>query len=223
MLAKKPGNRLTEYTPDYVVFDLETTGISCHHDEVIEISAVKVRNGKVVDEFTTLVNPCRPIPYQASQVNHIYDDMVRNCPTFECALKHFLEFAGNAVLVGHNINSFDMKFIRRDAEKYWGQTIGNDFIDTFLMARQKLPQLNHYRLVDLAEHYGISSDGAHRALADCRMNQKVFEFLGKESKAKTEGLPTCPKCGELLKKRNGRYGEFWGCTGYPLCRFTKNL
>ena len=77
MLSNTQGRKLNSYTPDYVLFDLETTGISCETDDVIEISAVKVAGGKIVDEFSTLVNPGRPIPAQASAVNGITDEMVQ--------------------------------------------------------------------------------------------------------------------------------------------------
>lgn len=176
-MSDKRGKLLNKYTPDYVVFDLETTGISPKTDEVIEISAVKVRSGKAAEEFNTLVNPKRRIPYGASQVNGITDDMVADAPLFEDVLKEFLEFTEGFVLVGHNIANFDMKFIYRDAMKFYGQIPTNDYVDTLNVARRHLPGLGHYRLVDLAEHYGISAKGAHRAINDCRMNQKVYECM----------------------------------------------
>jgi len=224
MLSNTPGCKLNHYVSDYVVFDLETTGTSCSCDAVVELSAVKVQGGQLVDEFSTLVNPGCPIPYYASNVNGIYDDMVQDSPCFESVLQAFLDFAGEDVLVGHNIHSFDMKFINRDAMKYWGLSVGNNYIDTLPMSRQLLPQLPHHRLVDLAAYYGISARGAHRALNDCRMNQQVFERLSRElGKAAEKGLQLCPRCGQLLKKRSGRYGDFWGCSGYPDCRYTRNV
>ena len=226
MLSRKTGKKLNTYVPDYVVFDLETTGVSCNSDDVVEISAVKVINGEIVDEFTTLVNPGRPIPYSASEVNGITDDMVKDSPFFEEALSGFLEFVGDAVLVGHNIHTFDMKFLYRDAERFWGKTIGNDYIDTLLVARMYLPQLSHFKLVDLADYYKISAVGAHRALNDCRMNQIVFEHLSKEManpSADAKTVKKCPKCGNVLRKRKGRYGEFWGCMSYPGCTYTRNI
>ena len=226
MLSKKCGRKLNTYVSDYVVFDLETTGISYATDEVVEISAVKVQNGKVVDEFTTLVNPGCPIPYYASEVNGITDDMVADSPSFEKALSDFLTFVGDAVLVGHNIHTFDMKFLYRDAERFWGETIGNDYIDTLQIAKAYLPGLRHHRLVDLADYYGIDAEGAHRALNDCRMNQMVFEYLGKEIANPTDeakAVKKCPRCGNVLRRRNGRYGEFWGCMSYPECKFTENI
>lgn len=119
-MSNQRGKQLNKYVPDYVLYDLETTGISANYDEVIEISAVKVRGGKIIDEFSTLVNPGRTIPYGASAVNHIYDEMVSDAPEFEEVLPLFLAFIGNDILVGHNIASFDMKFLYRDFEKYMG-------------------------------------------------------------------------------------------------------
>ncbi len=225
MLGDKRGRKIDKYVGDYVVFDLETTGTSWASDAVVEISAIKVEKGKVVDTFSILVNPERPIPFRASEVNHIYDDMVKDAPVFKKALADFDAFVGEGFLVGHNIHTFDMKFIWRDAEYYWGRTIANDYIDTLSLARQCLPQLSHYKLVDLASHYHISTDGAHRALADCSMNQKVFEKLGEElaNPAVTANMKVCPRCGQFLKKRSGKFGEFWGCSGYPACRYTENI
>lgn len=227
MLENKRGRQLYIYTPDYVLFDLETTGISCMTDEVIEISAVKVRNGQVTDEFSELVNPGRPIPYAASRVNHITDQMVEDAPQFAQVLEQFLAFAEKDVLVGHNIGSFDMQFLYRDCERYLGQILANDYIDTLSLSKTVFPSWRHRRLSDLAEYYGISTVGAHRALADCRMNQKVYENLGKEMEALnrkgTDAIKICPKCQMPMKKRSGRYGEFWGCTGFPKCRYTENL
>ena len=177
-MAKAGGNLLNTYVADYVVFDLETTGISPKTDEVIEISAVKVKQGKVTDEFSTLVNPKCRIPYGASRVNGITDDMVAEAPFFEQVLEEFLEFIKGFVLVGHNIARFDMNFLYRDVEKYFERSLPNDYIDTLQMARRELPDLEHHRLTDLAEYYGISAEGAHRALNDCRMNQQVFEKMG---------------------------------------------
>lgn len=179
-MADKRGTQQTKYTPDYVVFDLETTGISRVYDEVVEISAVKVRGGKVVDEFSTLVNPGRHIPAGASQVNGITDQMVAHAPRFSKVLQEFLDFTEGYPLVGHNIASFDMKFICRDAEKYYGSLPSNDYVDTLPLARKHLPNLSHHKLTDLASYYGLTTDGAHRALNDCRMNQQVYECMVKE-------------------------------------------
>lgn len=226
MLGNTKGKLINQYTPDYVIFDLETTGISCRYDEIIEISAVKVRGGNVIEEFSELVNPGRPIPFAASSVNHISDDMVAGAPPFLEVLPRFLKFIEEDTLVGHNISTFDMKFLYRDCEKYFGQTLTNNYIDTLRLSARCFPEMHHHRLCDMAEHYGIATEGAHRALADCIMTQQVFEKLAGELRHATSRvapMTACPECGMPLIKRNGRYGEFWGCTGYPDCRYTRNV
>lgn len=252
MLGNTPGKEQRKYVPDYVVYDLETTGISCQRDEVIEISAIRVRGGNPVATFTQLVNPGMPIPYGASRVNHIYDNMVSDKPKFSQVLGEFIDFIGDDVLVGHNIKGFDMNFIYRDCQRYFGQTIDNDYIDTLHMAKKCFPGWKHRKLENLAEHYGIPTQGAHRALQDCHMNQQVFELMAKESGAfsATNGMssmkiPThgerqhengyglatqskeadrhCPRCSAVLKKRHGKFGWFWGCSSFPACRYTENI
>lgn len=221
MTERCKGRRLAKYVPDYVVFDLETTGTSVVNDDIIEISAIKVEAGKVADTFSTLVNPGRRIPYYATAVNGITDEMVEDAPLLDQALGDFLEFAGNSILVGHNIQSFDLNFIYDAAMSLFGVVVDNDFIDTLHMSRSCLPQLKHHKLVDIAAYFHISSEGAHRALNDCVMNQKCFEELGKlQCNIEVE---VCPRCGGELKKRNGRFGEFYGCSNFPKCRFTKNI
>lgn len=226
MLSDNRGKLLNEYVKDYVIFDLETTGTSCYTDQVVEISAIKVLDEKIVEEFSTLVNPGIPIPYYASIVNGITDDMVSDAVSFDVALADFVNFIGDLPLVGHNIHSFDMKFIYRDLEKYFGKVLDNDYIDTLKLSRMFLPMLSHHKLVDLAAYYNISTMGAHRALNDCRMNQQVYYLLSKEMSEEgreRNGIKLCPNCGQVLKRRKGRFGEFFGCGGYPECRYTENI
>ena len=223
MLGTKRGKKVDQYFSAYVVFDLETTGVSCYRDKVVEISAIKVEKGQIADEFTSLVNPGCPIPYAASQVNGITDEMVKDAPAFDKVLADFLDFAGDGVLVGHNIHTFDMNFIYRDCEAFLGKIPENDYVDTLGLARICLPRLKHHKLTDLAEYYSISTEGAHRALNDCRMNQIIYEHLGVELEKAQKYLKKCPRCGKFLLQRNGRYGCFLGCSGYPVCKYTENL
>ena len=109
-----------------------------------------------------------------------------------------------------------------------GVVLPNDFVDTLRLAKIVFPDWKHRRLGDLANYYGISTVGAHRALTDCKMNQKVFELLGKELSGEgtadvRQNVKTCPKCGMTMVKRKGKFGEFWGCKGFPDCRYTENI
>ncbi|MBR1797404.1 MAG: 3'-5' exonuclease [Clostridiales bacterium] len=166
-----------EILTDYVLFDLETTGLYPETDEVIEIAALRVAGGEVVSEFSTLVDPGIHIPYVASRVNGITDDMVKGAPPMDRVLREFVDFVGDSVLMGHNIVRFDMRFIQKDACKYLGCKIGNELADTLMIARSLLPELPSRSLASLAQHYNVSYAGAHRALADCYINKKVYDCM----------------------------------------------
>ncbi len=228
MIQRNKGKRLNKFAENYVVFDLETTGINQERDAIIEISAIKVQNHEVIGEFSTLVNPGRHIPAGATAVNGITDDMVKDAPTIKTAMEDFLLFIENNVLVGHNIHTFDMNFIYDAALNFLGKEIKNDYVDTLYMARRYLPQLSHHKLTDVASHFGIQTEGAHRALFDCMMNQGCYEELGKLMEkcpevAYEEKELVCPICGGELILRKGRFGMFYGCSGFPECRYTRNV
>lgn len=220
MTERNKGKRLAKYVGDYVVFDLETTGISVAKDDIVEISAVRARGGAVTDTFSTLINPGRTIPADATAVNGITDEMVREAPGLKEALSGFLEFIGRDVLVGHNIHTFDLNFVYDAALALYGKKVDNDYIDTLYLAKRCLPGISSYKLTDLAAHFGVSAAGAHRALNDCVMNQKCYEELGKLLGG--AGIELCPRCGGELVKRSGKFGVFFGCSNYPSCRYTKN-
>lgn len=228
MTQRNKGRRLNGYMEDYIVFDLETTGINQVRDAIIEISAVKVEKHQVVSDFSTLVNPERHIPAAATAVNGITDEMVKDAPDVRTAMEGFLEFIGSSVLVGHNIHTFDMNFAYDAALTYLGKELKNDYIDTLYMARRCLPELPHHKLTDVAGHFGLKTEGAHRALFDCMMNQGCYEELGKIMEKKKKDSPSgeeeelvCPVCGCELALRKGKFGMFYGCGGFPQCRYTR--
>lgn len=177
MLSTTTGSQLRERIRDYIVFDFETTGVSVKKDDIIEIAALKVIDQKIVGEFSTLVNPQRPIPYYASKVNGIWNNMVENAPIIDDILPAFLDFIEELPLVGHNINTFDLKVLYRECHRIYKKMPDNQFVDTLILSRKLLPNLEHHKLTDLAEYYNIETKGAHRALADCYMNQAVYEMM----------------------------------------------
>ena len=156
----------------YVVFDIETTGFSAIKDKIIEIGAVKVVNGKIIDKFSTFVNPERPIPFEITKLTSITDDMVMEYPNIEVILPQFLEFAKDAVLVAHNA-SFDVGFIEQNC-RY--QDIEPKFIsvDTVALARVLLPTLSKYKLNIVAKALGISLENHHRAVDDAGATAEIF-------------------------------------------------
>ena len=224
-MSQNRGKRLQKYVGDYIVFDLETTGVRTDFDQIIEISAIKVQDHQAGAQFSTLVNPGRRIPPGATKVNGITDEMVKDAPPLEKVLKDFADFIGDEILIGHNIHTFDLLFLYRDAPEILGRSIANDYIDTLYLARKCLPQLKHHRLTDLAEYFDVDTAGAHRALNDCVMNQICYEELGNifQHQAPAQSDVLCPQCGSEMIRRKGKFGEFFGCSNFPRCRGTRKI
>ncbi|MEG1990162.1 MAG: PolC-type DNA polymerase III [Clostridia bacterium] len=169
--------------PDtYCVFDLETTGFKAGNDKITEIAVVKVKNGKIIDEFSTFVNPERPIPKQVQEITHITEDMVENAPKTEEALIKFLEFTKDSILVAHN-STFDLSFITYFAKEY-NLEVNNKAIDTLVISREIYDYYPNHKLGTIAEMMGISLEGAHRAINDARATAKVFNQMIKDVTAK---------------------------------------
>lgn len=215
------GKNLREYIEDYVVFDLETTGLDLRTDEIIEVAGVKVRKGKVVDTFSSLVKPDKEISPKTVEITHITKDMVDGAPRLKDVLSKFLEFIDGEVLVGHNIAMFDIKIIKRECKRLFNKTIKNDFVDTLPYSRKVLNDMRSHRLISISRHFGINTENAHRALADCYMNYECFEKMNSVQNKGKEKREKCPSCKGHLVKKNSIYGAFVGCTNFPECRYIK--
>lgn len=161
----------------YVVFDIETTGLSKEKEMITEIGAVKVEDGKIIDRFSTFVNPQRPISAEITKLTGITDDMVKDAPTIENVLPEFLKFCEDTVLVAHNA-SFDTGFIRIAAERAGLGELHHTIVDTLELARALLPELNKHKLDIVCEHLGVTLNGHHRAVNDAEATAEVFiKFL----------------------------------------------
>ncbi|MDD6023107.1 MAG: 3'-5' exonuclease [Oscillospiraceae bacterium] len=156
----------------FVCLDFETTGLSCNHDCVTEIGAVKVIDGELVSKFSTLVNPGRPIPPRVVALTGITNDMVEDHPRIEEILPLFLGFLGNLPLVCHNAK-FDCKFLERDLAKTF-RTIENPVDDTLRLARIKCPGLPAYKLGYLTDYFQIPLSDAHRAWCDAEATARLY-------------------------------------------------
>ena len=161
----------------YVVFDIETTGLSKEKEMITEIGAVKVADGKIIDRFSTFVNPQRPISAEITKLTGLTDDMVKDAPTIENVLPEFLKFCEDTVLVAHNA-SFDTGFIRIAAERAGLGELHHTIVDTLELARALLPELNKHKLDIVCEHLGVTLNGHHRAVNDAEATAEVFiKFL----------------------------------------------
>ncbi|MDD4110402.1 MAG: exonuclease domain-containing protein [Clostridia bacterium] len=161
----------TIYSNSYVVFDVETTGLNYETEELLEIGAVKIQDGKIISKFATLIKPKSPIPHSATLINNITDSMVANSPKVEVAIRDFYRFSRGAKLVGYNVG-FDQKFIQK-AAKDQGLFFDNEFVDVLPLARAKL-RMTRYKLTDVVKRLQIELEGAHRALADSLATAEVF-------------------------------------------------
>lgn len=155
-----------------VVFDIETTGFGPVRDQIIEIGAVKVENGVIVDKYSTFINPDIPIPYHITQLTSITDEMVMEAPKIDVILPEFLEFCKDSILVAHNA-SFDVGFINKKAE-FLGLETDFTVIDTVGMARMLLPHLSKFKLNLVAKELGISLENHHRAVDDAGATAEIF-------------------------------------------------
>lgn len=146
---------------EFVVFDLETTGLNARTDKIIEIGAVKVVDGKIIDSYQTFVNPQVSIPPFIVNLTHIDDEMVKDAPTIDEILPEFHEFCGESIMVAHNA-SFDIGFILRKA-KNLNIVFNNYVLDTLELSRIAVPKLRSHKLNKLADYFSINMGSHHRA------------------------------------------------------------
>ncbi|WP_142505073.1 PolC-type DNA polymerase III [Melghirimyces algeriensis] len=149
----------------YVVFDVETTGLSAVHDEIIELAAVKVKDGEIVDRFESFVNPHRNLTAMITELTGITDDMVKDAPDLPDVLPQFLQFTEGCVLVAHNAR-FDMGFLQEACRKTDRKPIHNPVIDTLELGRFLYPQMKNHRLNTLCKRFDIQLTQHHRAIYD---------------------------------------------------------
>ena len=175
----------------YCVLDLETTGFSATNEKITEIGVMKVKNGEVIDEFSTFVNPEKHIPERVTEVTNITDEMVADSETIEKIFPQLLEFLGDdkeTVIVAHNAN-FDVGFLKQNA-KVLGYKFDYTYLDTLSLAKDLFPDYKKYKLGKIAENLGIKVEVAHRALDDVDTTVKVFRVML-----------------DMLKKKGAKYIE----------------
>lgn len=177
MSREGKGSGVSKYVSDYCVVDLETTSVFVSSTSIIEISALKVRNHDVVDEFSVLINPECAIPADATAVNNITDDMVKDAPLLDDVIDDFLAFVGDDVIVGYNNAGFDMNIIYDKVQSLRGKIFANDYIDLLYAFRRAMPELENHRLETISKYYGLDTTGEHRALKDCYLTKDCYDRL----------------------------------------------
>ncbi|WP_274377108.1 PolC-type DNA polymerase III [Desulfofalx alkaliphila] len=164
---------------EFVVFDIETTGLHPRTDEIIEIGALKFSGFEVVDSFSTLIRPKATIPLEIVKLTGITADMVKDAPDAAAALEKFLGFIGDAVLVAHNA-AFDVPFIRVNLKKLLGKSLNNPVLDTLTLSRALYPSLKNHKLKTLCAEFKVPLENHHRAVDDAGATGKLLKiFLDK--------------------------------------------
>jgi DNA polymerase-3 subunit epsilon len=188
----------------YVIVDVETTGLNPRTQSLIEIAALRCEGCRIVDTFTTLVQPGQPIPSFIRRFTGIHDDMVASAPGPEEAVAAFLRFAGSEILVGHNVR-FDLNFLGEAARQHLGLAIANESLDTITLGTRLVPGLRRPSLDRLAAALGLSAPTRHRALADAQLTAQVFWRLLERAEAQSiatlERLRTEMGSGTMERRR----------------------
>src|SRR5690625_1173023 len=160
-------------TGTYVVFDVETTGLSAVYDTIIELAGVKFHDGEIIDRFERFANPHRPLPQVIIDITGITDDMLVGAPEVDEVLKEFHEWMGDSTLVAHNA-SFDIGFLNEGFKKIQIEKVANPVIDTLELARYLLPELGNHRLNTLCKHLEVELTQHHRAIYDAEATAYLF-------------------------------------------------
>lgn len=164
----------------YVVFDVETTGLSAVYDTIIELAAVKMKNGEIIEKFERFANPHKPLSQTIIDLTGITDDMLKDAPEADQVLQEFHDWVGDEILVAHNA-SFDIGFINQGFQRIDLPKVSNAVIDTLELGRFILPQLKSHRLNVLCKHFGIELTQHHRAIYDTEATAYLLWTLIKES------------------------------------------
>lgn len=165
----------------YVIFDVETTGLSAIYDKVIELSAVKMEHGNVIAEFEQFIDPGFHLSETTTNLTSITDAMVRGSKTEAEVFKEFREFYGDAILVGHNV-TFDLGFMNTGYDRHGMEPITNPVIDTLTLARFLYPDFKSYRLNTLAKKFGVLLEHHHRAIFDSETTGRLNKIFLQEAK-----------------------------------------
>lgn len=175
--SRMKGKSKIDFISDYVVVDIETTGLNSSNCDIIEIGALKVKNNEIIDTFKVLIKTDAPLPPFIVSLTGITDEMLAEKGIDPCnALSEFLLFCEDSVIVGHNVN-FDINFLYDHCLFHLGVILNNDYIDTLRLSRKYLKGIQNHKLQTLTKYFGFDYSGAHRALADCEFTYQVYNAL----------------------------------------------
>ena len=204
-MRDRKGKRLLDFRQDYVVIDLETTSRNINYAEIIEIGALKIKEGEIEESFSSLVKPEFDIPQEVIDITGITNEMVKSAEPASVVLGRFRKFIGDCVLLGHNITTFDINILYDYFERLFAEPLTNDFVDTLYISRTVCPDLCNHKLTTISQSFDLSVDGAHRALYDCHLTHQCYSALWKKS---VEEHIVLSRAKEDTRERRRRRQEF---------------
>lgn len=177
-MKRMKGKSKIDFISDYVVVDIETTGLNSGCCDIIEIGALKVKNNEIIDTFKVLIKASAPLPPFIVSLTGITEEMLAEKGVDPCtALSEFLLFCEDSIIIGHNVN-FDLNFLYDHCMYHLGVILSNDYIDTLRLSRRYLKgNVKNHKLQTLTQYFGFDYNGAHRALADCHFTYQVYNAL----------------------------------------------
>ena len=175
-IRENKGISLIDLPRDYIVVDIETTGLDCKYNEIIEIGALKVRDNKVVDTYNTLVKPKYEIDSFIEEFTGITNEMVANSPDIKTVLPAFTNFISNELLLGYNVN-FDINFLYDNYKNCYNEYITNNYVDVLRLCRKIYPDLFNHRLKRVAKFLNIDLTNHHRAIRDCEITKGIYDSV----------------------------------------------
>ncbi len=191
------GSKYPGFDDEMIVFDLETTGLSNRSCKIIEIGAVKIKAGEIIEEFNTFVDPECEISEEITNLTSITNDDVKGAPKEREALESFMSFVGDRLLIAHNAN-FDIGFIRVAAERC-GMPFTNSYLDTVGLSKYVNPELSKHKLNIIAEHYKLEEFHHHRACDDARTLAYIFFVM--LNRLRSEGVTTFERMVDAMSEK----------------------
>ena len=178
--SRDKGKSIILFPEEYIVVDIETTGLDTEFNDIIEIGAIHVKDGKVISTFSELIKPpCGYVDEFITDLTGITNEMLEGAAPEEEVLPQFIEFVGDHYIVGHNVN-FDINFLYDAIYRHFNKRFQNDFIDTMRISRKLHPDWQHNRLKDVSSYYCVDCSNAHRALRDCEITYDCYVALHQE-------------------------------------------
>lgn len=173
---REKGKSIISLPDKYIMIDIETTGLSPDWDSIIEVAAIKIDNGEIINEYSSFVEYNDKLPEFITDLTGITNEMLIGAPSPQIVMRELSDFIGKDIIIGYNVN-FDINFLYDYFDKHLNQKLDNDYVDCMRIARKLYPEQKHHRLKDMVSLFNIKIDTEHRALDDCRTTKFIYDNL----------------------------------------------